>query len=489
MTEAAPAAPTTIVGRSDVGAHLDILVHALAQLPDTPILELEAVAAQREELTVLAEAYGVADRVAFGGSRDGIAVDPRRHTLAELIAALDPEAAGAPTTRGDDEVLRGHHVVVVTNIPAHYRIPLFDRVAARLDRVDGRLTVVFTAPEAAERVWMAGASPSFEHRVLRSRTVRAGEREKSVPVNLERVLRRLDPTVVVAGGFSPVVAGRAALLCSLRRIPFGVWSGEIASTRTAASRVRRAQRAALLRLADFGVAYGSAAREYLRSLAPHLPTVIARNTSVEVVSEARMEHGQDARFVLVSHLVPRKGVDLVVAALRATPETKCRLTIVGDGPMRRELEAAAAGDARIRFTGAFRPPDVRRAYDEADVLLFATREDIFGLVVPEAMAAGLAVATSVAAGAVHDLCVDRTNSIVVREPTRTAWGEAIGRLADDRELRSRLGDAARATIAARWTIAHSADAMIAGFRLGALRRRSAQSRRLPRRAGWRSARR
>ena len=46
-----------------------------------------------------------------------------------------------------------------------------------------------------------------------------------------------------------------------------------------------------------------------------------------------------------------------------------------------------------------------------------------------------------------------------------AWAKAIARLVEDAKLRLRLGQAAAATISARWTLAHAASAMLAGFRL------------------------
>ena len=82
---------------------------------------------------------------------------------------------------------------------------------------------------------------------------------------------------------------------------------------------------------------------------------------------------------------------------------------------------------------------------DADVFLFPSRYDVFGLAVVEAMGAGLATVVSSLSGAVDDLCVTERNCLVV-DGGRDEWATAIERLVGDSELRSRLGAAAARTI-------------------------------------------
>ena len=69
--------------------------------------------------------------------------------------------------------------------------------------------------------------------------------------------------------------------------------------------------------------------------------------------------------------------------------------VVGDGPQRRELEARYP---RARFTGALAGAALASAYRTADVLVFPSRTDTFGLVVIEALASGTPVAALPAPG-------------------------------------------------------------------------------------------
>ena len=84
------------------------------------------------------------------------------------------------------------------------------------------------------------------------------------------------------------------------------------------------------------------------------------------------------------------------------------------------LRARAAGDPRIRFLGPVRGSETLEHLARADVFVFPTRFDIFGLSLVEAMGAGLACVVSRSAGGVDDLCLrgsTRSSSVVTTPPT------------------------------------------------------------------------
>lgn len=421
-----------------MSARADVALHLLAQLPDRVRLQAEA--------HVVARAYGVEDRT------DGERVDLDR-PFAELADELG-NAEPASTRRGDDTLLAGQRFAVITNLPMHYRVPLFAAVNERVAAAGGSVRVLFLAPADKRRPWVPDAPLTFDHAFLR-----AGR--------LTEALRSLEPTVVIAGGFSPV-AVQASLYARRRRIPLGIWTGSVDLPGRESSALRRFQRRWLLGRASFGLAYGIGAREYLRGLAPALPVVIVRNTSVAAVAPSPRLEGGPLELLALGQLTPHKGIDVLIDALRLRPGLDCRLTVVGNGPERARLTAAAAGDERIVFTGAIAPGDTRAAYERAQVFAFPTRQDVFGHVLTEAMSAGLPVVTTARAGATADLCVDGRNAVVVDGHDPERWAAAIDRLAGDAGLRARLGARASDTVAARWTLGHSADAMVAGLRLGAL---------------------
>jgi len=311
----------------------------------------------------------------------------------------------------------------------------------------------------------------FEHEVLRSFELPIRQRAPSVPRGLRRSLRQLRPTIVLAAGFSPLVAAPAARFANATGAAFGLWSGEIAAMGTAQNPLRLRQRRRLLENTDFAIAYGSLAAAYLRKLAPSLPVVLGRNTSVVQGASATSTPQRDlVKFLTVGDLASsRKGVDVLIDALASATDVKCRLDVIGDGDQRSALQARAGDDTRIRFLGGMPAERVRSRYHQAEGFLFPSRSDVFGLALPEAMAAGLATVTSDAPGAVADLALHERNCIVLSSHEPGAWATAIRRLATDKELRATLGAAAQETIARSWTIDHAVEGMTAGLRLGALR--------------------
>jgi glycosyltransferase involved in cell wall biosynthesis len=475
--------PSVDVLRATDGS-AEMLVHAIAQLPDAVSAELAVEGPVRRRLELIAKAYGIERRVRFRSEqRDGrlldqpgISVDDllrNGKALGEIVEALTLPDDQSVSLRSDDSLLHGQRIAIVTNLPTHYRLPLFSRMSKRLEAVNAHFRVFFLARETQTRPWLtADAGVDFEHEYMRSFRPPIAERPRAVPLDLEYRLARFSPTLVLAAGFSPLVSSRVARIARFRRAAYGVWSGETTAQASNRSRLRYRHRSALVGRADFAVAYGFDSALYLHSLRADLPLVLGRNTSPAIASEdAGFDRGRsgDVEVLVIGDLASeRKGVDIAIDAVISSPSLNCRLTVIGGGNALPKLSRAAGADRRIRFLGSQSPAEVARALGSTEIVLFPTRSDIFGLVLVEAMGAGVATVTSSVAGAVADLAVDGLNCLVARDHEPRTWADCLSRLVADPDLRRKLGTNARATIARRWTVDHAADAMLAGLRLGVL---------------------
>ncbi len=110
----------------------------------------------------------------------------------------------------------------------------------------------------------------------------------------------------------------------------------------------------------------------------------------------------------------------------------------------RELELERC----VHFTGSV--ADVSGYLRAADVFAFPSRDEAFGLAPVEALASGLAVA-STRCGGLRDIVRHEEIALVV-EPSAESLGQGIGRLLDDAPLRRRLGEAGRQEAVARYSI-------------------------------------
>jgi glycosyltransferase involved in cell wall biosynthesis len=392
--------------------------------------------------------------------------DQSAPTFGALVEQLWPETASHALRRvAVDPRLRGTTVAVITNRPMHYRIRLFNELSKRLGEGGCILHVLFLGHGRVDPSWNVSSSMQFDHSTLglpgSPRRFRSPRQNR-----LLHALTTIGPTIVVAGGLSPPTVATAAIFARRSHTALGLWSGEIATSRTARSVLRRIPRVLLTRKVDFGLAYGHAAGEYLLDLNPQLPVVYVRNSSGRLV---RREHDRSERrtveIVFVGQLIRRKGIDLVIDALAKEPDLDCRLTIFGDGPLASDLAHRANNDRRIALEGPVRSDRVPEVLGRADCFVFPSREDIYGLAPVEAMAAGLAVVTSASPGFVEDLVVDGENGLVVTGESREAWARVIERVVNEPALRERLGSNAASTIRRRWAMEHSANAWVAGLNL------------------------
>lgn len=142
------------------------------------------------------------------------------------------------------------------------------------------------------------------------------------------------------------------------------------------------------------------------------------------------------RFVLaVGRLVPNKGFDLLLRAFTPLAESRpgLGLVIAGDGPGRGGLVALADElgiTERVLLTGWLGRDEVAAVMTRAEVFALTSRVESFGVVLLEAMRAGVpAVATS--CGGVGEWAKDGVSALLV-DPTDTAQvTAALGRVLDD----------------------------------------------------------
>ncbi len=159
-------------------------------------------------------------------------------------------------------------------------------------------------------------------------------------------------------------------------------------------------------------------------------------------SDLQVRIPDGARVLLaVSRLVPQKGLELAVHALAALPprHDDALLVVLGEGQLRGDLTALARslGVAdRVLLPG--RSGDVAAWLRRAELFVHPARWEGFGLVLLEAMLAGLPiVATRVSS--IPEIVADGETGLLVPPGDSVALGRALERLLDDPALATRLG--------------------------------------------------
>jgi glycosyltransferase involved in cell wall biosynthesis len=155
-------------------------------------------------------------------------------------------------------------------------------------------------------------------------------------------------------------------------------------------------------------------------------------------------HSTDPVVIHAGRMAVEKNYPLLIrafAAMRAV-NPRCRFVLVGDGPLRRELERA---NPNYIFTGFVPREELARHYASADIYIHASLSETFGNVLTEAMASGLAVAGFDYAAA-RQFIQSEINGLSVPCDRPDALVDAAVRLASSVTLRNSLRVAARATV-------------------------------------------
>ena len=147
--------------------------------------------------------------------------------------------------------------------------------------------------------------------------------------------------------------------------------------------------------------------------------------------------------VSVGRLVYYKGLKYLI---RAMADVRGKLVIVGDGPLRRNLETLATrlGVAdKVSFAGEVENAAALAHYHAAAVFVLASvaRSEAFGIVQIEAMAAGLPVVNTSLDSGVPLVSLHEETGLTVRPADPPALAAAINRLLDNPPLRQQYGQA------------------------------------------------
>jgi glycosyltransferase involved in cell wall biosynthesis len=312
------------------------------------------------------------------------------------------------------------NLAVVTNILTPYRVPLFEAIGKRVDR----LHVLLMAEREENRDWILGATP-FQCDVLPGFHVKMPGAEVSLHVNygVMRALRRANPDVVLSGGYGPANL-TAWLYCRLHGRLFVGWGELSMQDVEETSLLKRGLRRMMTSWSDGAIASSSEAREvFLHFGAPasKIQTAIMP-IDVEYFHRQAMTWrnsewftGERARYtspilLSVGRLTERKGYRELFAIYEAIVKQrpKVSLLIVGDGPDRAIYESYVRSQnwKHVHFLGFRQSEEVVKYLALADLFVFHTLSDPFGAVLSEAMVAELPVVSSIHAAATNDLVED-----------------------------------------------------------------------------------
>ena len=362
------------------------------------------------------------------------------------------------------------HVAYLCNYIAPYNLPVIVELSRRVEK----LTVLLSTAMDRARQWTPQWGP-LDVTVQRTWTLRQTWRHPSgfsepdpvyIPWNTVAELRALRPDVIVTTelGVRTLLStvyralGRDTLLLAI--------TGLSEHTERGRGRMRHVLRKMLLRFSDGVLSNGASGTRYLENLGcdPRKLFVCPYTAVPDTFDRIPAARPPQAahRLLFVGQLNQRKGIVPLVEALsrwaHERPDRQVELDIVGTGPLKAQLEALPRPEnLSVRLLGHRGAAEIAACYAEAGIFVFPTLADEWGVVVNEAMAAGLPVLGSAYAQAVEELCRDGQSGWIFRPDVPGEMEQAL-----DRALSTPAERLDGMRQAARQAVAHMTPAYAAG---------------------------
>jgi glycosyltransferase involved in cell wall biosynthesis len=216
-----------------------------------------------------------------------------------------------------------------------------------------------------------------------------------------------------------------------------------------ADALQASERAALASAQSVVVTSAATARLVASDYAVPVARITVARPGTDPAPLAQGSNDGMVRLLSVGALVPRKGFEILVAALAPLTDLNWQLTIAGDRT--RDRDAAALLDAaiarhglgdRISVLGAVSAERLAALYAKTDMFVLASHFEGYGMAYAEAIAHGLPV-IGTSAGAIPET-VPPEAGLLVAPGDIPAFATALRRVIGDADLRRHLSSAARA---------------------------------------------
>lgn len=333
-------------------------------------------------------------------------------------------------------------VALVTNIPAPYRVPVFERLA----RTSGcELHLVYCSGTEPDRAWKLPEGAYRQH-YLKERFLTVNGRFIHVNPDVGNTLSEIAPDVVITTGYNPTHL-LAFFYAWRKKIHHVVMTDGTDRSEAGLSTLHRLLRSFVLKRsrAFIGPSEGSFRlfESYGVRRAQMFQSHLCANNDAFV---AHRHAHKKYDFLFCGRFVAVKNPTFALRVAQGVAQKLGRrvsLAFMGSGEMEPTLRAEARGvseDVEVHFLGFAQQHELPERYAAARIFLFPTSWDPWGVVANEACAAGVPVVVTPDAGAAGELVKHGLNGLVLPLDL-SAWVSACADLLNNPDLLTTMGDA------------------------------------------------
>lgn len=342
-------------------------------------------------------------------------------------------------------------VAWLTNAPSGDQIDLLTALASRPE-ID--LRVIYCSPHSIKGE-IQSSDPYGRGVSLNGSKLPGPAGGSFLNPSIVGLLTRSHYDVLIVSGYAHLTMQLAMLVRAVQRKPWLLFAERSGMVRKRSHAVGRKLAMCMVRSAAGIIATGRLAQESFGSQLGSstrlfsLPYLVKHD---EFLQLARPRKGANTlNFLACGALVSRKGIDVLVRAFQRAANLRddISLTIVGDGPERNVLKECVTDEHRnrIEFSGEVAFAKRAAAFAAADIFIHPARHDGWGVVIHEALAAGLPVIATRETGAAYDLVQHGANGFLVGAGDEDAIVQRILWFTDNRNEIPQFSEKARAAIA------------------------------------------
>lgn len=338
-------------------------------------------------------------------------------------------------------------VLYLTNVPSPYKVEFFNELSKLC-----KLTVIYERKQAADRnpIWVSSSIEAYEKIYLQGKKFR---HDAAFSIEILKYLRQHSYDIIVIGGYSTPTAMLAILYLNLKNIPF-VLSADGGVIKKDSHSIYKIKRF-FIGKAFAWLSTGAETNKYLEYYGANpdyifqypftsllnkdiLKTTISIEEKREI--KEKLNILTDKVVISVGQFIYRKGFDILLKAWENINDN-ASLYIIGGSPtdeyinLVRELKLK-----NVNFVDFKSKADLKDYYKAADIFVLPTREDIWGLVINEAMACGLPIITTDSCVAGLEMVRDSREGYIISTEDSASLSKKIRLLLDSEGLREEISN-------------------------------------------------
>ncbi len=323
-------------------------------------------------------------------------------------------------------------ILFLTNVPSPYRVRFFNKLSDSFD-----LTVLYQKENSSERdkKWVENSTNEYTSVFLKG--VSTGVDNAFCPSVIKYLKKKYD-AIIICGNASPTEI-LAIEWCKMKGISYCI-EGDGAFVSSEKKGLKDKIKKHLIK--DSAICFSTCQQhdryyEYYGALKNTIERYRFSSITIKDVAEKCLDSKQKERirlelgieeanvFITVGQFIYRKGFDILLKSFSKFQDD-CGLYIVGGKPTEDYINIIEKYNIKnVHFIGFQNKEDLKKYYFASDVFVLPTREDIWGLVVNEAMSCGLPVVTTERCNAGLELIDNKINGFVVPVEDEEALYEAM----------------------------------------------------------------